>query len=718
MEQRTSFERAWQTLDHHPGTVWTARVSAVVAGMLTAVLLAILALLVDLLISQGRVPSFAELNINLRESFIAALPGFSGEERADSLRLIGVSDAQRAQLESPFETLSASNREYLWRAFVARILRNQVNDGAANAYVDLARTTDPAFSPGMPGLGSLSLVVRSYPGFLHRIVGWLARWNSWSWQPSQTVVPNYWYLTGLLYLALAVGLVRAGAMHVMAVAAATAALAVSVRLRRALYHHSYRLGTLSIQSAGASRVASLFHRNIDAVGDAVRERLSSQILGPAELVFLLAFALLIHFWLALAFLLTAVIVLLIGNQMAASYRRRSRRSDRRAAARMALLHESLGMMRLVKSFGMEAFNQSRVERQLADYAAVSARRIRNSAMFRPMLWFLALFAGAVALYVAGLLVLGRGLGPAQVIALAAMLVCAFQPARSWLKHRRDIAAGRESAGDIYEFLDRPPELGQTVGADFLSAIDEGIEFQNVSLREPSSGRALLSDVNLSIAAGERIGIVGASETEKHALVYLLARILDPTAGEILIDGRDLKWLTLESLRAQIGLVMQSGLVFSDTVANNIGCGETAYTMPQIIEAAKLAHAHQFIQRLPYGYETPLGELGTSLRPGEQFRIALARAILRDPAMFVIEEPVVPFDEETKDLVADTFDRVLPGKIVLFLPHRISTIRSCDRVCLIHQGRIEAVGEHRDLVTRNGLYKHLHYLEFNEYADRA
>jgi ATP-binding cassette subfamily B protein len=180
----------------------------------------------------------------------------------------------------------------------------------------------------------------------------------------------------------------------------------------------------------------------------------------------------------------------------------------------------------------------------------------------------------------------------------------------------------------------------------------------------------------------------------------------------------LKWLTLESLRAQIGLVLQSNLVFSDTVANNIGCGDTAYSIPQIIEAAKLAHAHQFIQRLPYGYETPLGELGTSLRPGEQFRVALARAILRDPAMYVIEEPVTPLDDEIKDLLDDTFDRILPGKTVLFLPHRISTIRTCDRLYLLNRGKIEAVGEHRELITGNDLYKHLHYLEFNEFAEKV
>jgi ATP-binding cassette, subfamily B, bacterial len=153
---------------------------------------------------------------------------------------------------------------------------------------------------------------------------------------------------------------------------------------------------------------------------------------------------------------------------------------------------------------------------------------------------------------------------------------------------------------------------------------------------------------------------------------------------------------------------QNSLVFNDTVANNIGCGDPSFTLPQIIEAAKLAHAHQFIQRLPYGYETPIGELGHSLRPGEQFRIALARAILRDPSEHL--------DDDTKDLVDDTLDRVLPGKTVIYLPHRMSTLRECDKIYLLHNGRIVAAGEHRELVADSELYRHLYYLEFNPFAE--
>jgi len=154
------------------------------------------------------------------------------------------------------------------------------------------------------------------------------------------------------------------------------------------------------------------------------------------------------------------------------------------------------------------------------------------------------------------------------------------------------------------------------------------------------------------------------------------------------------------------------------VANNIGCGDSSFTLPQIIEAAKVAHAHQFIQKLPRGYETVIGEMGNDLPVGQQFLIALARAILRDPALLIIEEPVNGLDEDIKALLDDTFDRVLPGRTTIFLPHRITTIRSCDRIYLLHNGRVHATGGHRELLTQNELYRHLHYLEFHELAEQV
>jgi ABC-type multidrug transport system fused ATPase/permease subunit len=166
------------------------------------------------------------------------------------------------------------------------------------------------------------------------------------------------------------------------------------------------------------------------------------------------------------------------------------------------------------------------------------------------------------------------------------------------------------------------------------------------------------------------------------------------------------------------MVMQHNLVFNDSVVNNINCGDAAsYDRPKVIEAAKIAHAHHFIQKLPKGYETVIGEMGHYLSIGEQYRIALARAIVRDPAILIIEEPTAALDDDTKALLDDTFARIMPGRTVIFLPHRVGTIRSCDRVFLLLKGRIEAAGEHRELLAQSDLYKHLHYLEFNEFVEQ-
>src|SRR5262245_11596567 len=532
VEQRSAFSRAWEVLESHPGTVWTARLSAIAAGLMTASLLGVVALFVDLLISQGRIPSYAELGAPNRQAFAAALSDFSGERRRDALTAVGVTEDVSKTLEAPLDRLSAVGREHLWRAYVWNLLQSRVTAEAAGTYASLVKALDPTVSPSVPGMGSLSLVVRTDGRLVHRPLCWLASWNGWSWRPAYTTVPNYWYITGLLYLAIGCALVRSIMVHFMNTAAATAALTVCTRLRRALYHHTYRLGTLTIQSTGPSQAAALFHRHVDAVAESVHEQLSSQFFGPTEIVFLLAFALMIHFWLALAFLLMAVIVLLVGGQMASSFRRAARQADRRADARMALLQESITMMRLVKGQVMELFNQSRVERQLAEYADAKARRIRGESLFRPMLWFLAAVATAVLLYIAGLIVLSRGLGAANVIVLAATIVCAYWPIQAWLKHRRIVKQGRESAVLIYEFLDRPREVGQAVGAEFLKGIESGVEFQDVTLREPHSGRLLLDGVSLNIGAGERVGLVGHDEAEKEAIAFLLARFLDPTSGEI------------------------------------------------------------------------------------------------------------------------------------------------------------------------------------------
>ena len=516
-------------------------------------------------------------------------------------------------------------------------------------------------------------------------------------------------------MAPAIALARLALLFLADFLAARATIEAITRLRKAVYQQTYRLGTLAFRALGPSEAVSVSTRHLEVVHSGLYAWLTVTFREPVKFALLLLFAVLVNFWLALAFLLFALLVWVIGGQIAAYFRRRGRSAENLAADQLALIQESLMLMRLVKVYLMEFFNQTRFENQLTKYAQAQMERYRGEAIYRPVFAFLGLLAGLILLLLSGFVILKGYLDVASAIVMVTALVSLYWPMTAWLKNLRLIRRSRESAKVLFAFLDRTGSVGQGVEAEFLPALHTMLEFHNVTLREPGTDRKLLRGVSLNVPAGQRIALAGPDDMEKHALVYLLPRFLDPTSGEIRIDGKNLRWVTLESLRVQTAMVLQHNLVFNDTVANNIGCGDKSYSLPKIIEAAKVAHAHQFIQKLPQGYETAIGEMGFPLQSGEMFRVALARAILRDPAIVVIEEPVQPMDEATKAVVDDTFARFLPGRTVIFLPHRLSTIRSCDCVYLLHHGKVVGAGEHRELLATSDLYRHLQYLEFNEFG---
>lgn len=710
MKNRTPFARAWSFLNFKPVAKWVALGAALGTGLLYIALLVVLLLFADLMVHRGHVPVYADLAAAPRESLEEEWARLPADERKEQLQAFGVDEPTVAVLATGTPgKLTPAQHEAQWRAFVAYFLGRRVGPAAADIYRERTRaaTAEP------PYIGVLSLVVHSRDHWLaNRAVSALAHWFPGMWQSNEALP----YLSWLLGLALVLALAQALLLYAMNYAAAVATVEAATRLRRAIYHHTFRLGTLAVRALGPSEAVGVFTRHVEAVHDMLYAWLTVVLREPFKFALLLLFALVINFWLALAFLVFALLVWLIGGQVAAYFREKGRQATRTSANQLALLQESLMLMRLVKCYLMELFNQARVERQMTAYSRSLLVRYAGEAIYRPLLAFLAMLAGAALLYVAGLIVLDGRLAVSSAIVLVTALVSLYWPLENWLEHLRILRRGRESAATLFQFLDRPGEVGQAVGAEFLPPLANLLEFDDVSLREPGTGRMLLRGVTLTVKAGQKIALVGPDEMEKHALVYLIPRFLDPTAGEIRIDQHNLRWVTLDSLRAQIAVVLQHNLVFNDTVMNNIGCGDSAYALPQIVEAAKVAHAHHFIQKLPQGYETPIGEMGHALNIGEQFRVALARAILRDPALLLVEEPSSGLlDEDTRALLDDTFTRMLPGRTTIFLPHRVSTIRGCNQVFLLHKGKIEAAGEHRELLAHSELYQHLHYLEFNMFA---
>lgn len=671
-------------------------------------------------------PAYRELTDSQQTQVLADWQNLTKkEEFLDSLRIV---DPHRtALLTGDRQSLSPSDLEVLWLALLNHKLVEAGGENAVAAQVlkerlESSQPGDPP-PPKLADHGTLSLIVRTYihdrlhAPVLIPVVSWFARWNPWMWKSTSLGGMNFTaYLMGLFLIALMLALLRAVLGFFQQEMAARAVVDATTRLRRAVYHHTFRLGTLALKELGPSEAISIFTRHVEAVHDALLTRLTVMVREPIKFGLLLLFALVVNPWLAMAFLLFAVLLWLGGGHVAAQFRQKEKALANRASEQLTLIRETLMFMRLVKIYLMELFNQARVERLLSRYARAQSTRYRGEAIFHPLLVFLGTVAALILLSVAGLIVLVGQLGVASAIVLATALICLYWPLVAFLSHRKYLRRGREASVALFKFLDRPGEVGQVVGAEFLPPLSRQLEFEGVSLKEPGSGRTLLQDVTFTIKQGQRVGLIGSENHEKHALVYLIPRLLDPASGEIRVDQYNLRWVTLDSLRAQIGIVLQHNLVFHDTVANNIGCGDPAFNLPQIIEAAKIAHAHNFIQKLPQGYETTIGELGHSLGLSERFRIALARAILRDPALLVIEEPDIDMDDETKALLDDTFSRVLPGRTALFLPHRITTIRSCDHLLLLNKGRIEAAGLHRELLAENSLYRHLHYLEFNEIGD--
>jgi ABC-type multidrug transport system fused ATPase/permease subunit len=525
---------------------------------------------------------------------------------------------------------------------------------------------------------------------------------------------NYACLVLILLFGLSLALIRAACWYGQSRWNAALATDVATKVRRAIHRQAYRLGTTEIAGIGLTPAAHMFVQEVDALRDGVLAWLDASVREPVKLVLLLGLALLVRWELAMLYLVLVALGTILAVRLTTRAHQRGLEVTRGAAEGLSLLQESLYLIRLARSYLMESYEQNRFEDNLTRFETAEMRRLRSSAAVWPTIEFTVLACIALFVGLAGYNLLSGELSAGGSSVLYASLLSLYTPVRTALRQLRTLRAGTAAAAGIYAFLDQPPRLGQIAGASFLPPMSRELRFEDIQL-DDSNGEALLGGVNLVIPVRSRSALMGMDERAKRALVYLLPRFLDPTAGQVRIDGQDVRLVTLESLRAQIALVLNERLVFNDTVAGNIGCGDTSYGLPHIVEAAKIAHAHHFIHRLPNGYDTPIGELGEPLSIGQQFRIALARAILRDPAIVVIEEPTAGLDEDTKAMIDDTMTRFCPGRTVIFLPRRLSTIRSCDTIVLLHNGKIESMGNHRELTLSNELYRHLQYTQFNVFA---
>ncbi|HEX4610824.1 MAG TPA: ABC transporter ATP-binding protein, partial [Urbifossiella sp.] len=562
---------------------FAAAAGSAAASFAYLALLFLLYLFVDLLVWKGEVPAYDELRPARKAAFADEWAARPETDRTDAVHRLGLPKAVAGRVAATdlIRPPSPAEWEWRWRAGAYLALRDRVNSEAADAYLSEVPAADASDPAARPQLGLLSLVARERDRWTGRLAGWLARWNGWAWRPGPYGAANDHYLAGLFIFAFGLALVRGVLLNAVAYAAALSTLEAVTRLRRAIYFHIFRLGSLAVRTSGPAEAAGLVTGQVEAAREAVEVSFTAPYRHPVLFVLLVVLILGINFWLAVSCVLFALLAWLVGGQVTAYFRREARAGTRQAESALALLRESMGLMRLVKCYQMDRFNQSRVERQIAQAGRAGWRRYRGEALAKPMLVAVALVAAVCLLYLAARSVLAGELTTPGLAVMAVALVSLAGPVAGWVDARRKIRRGAEAADAIFEFLDRKGEAAEAADAEFLPSLTGRIEFRGVTLDEPGTGRRLLDDVSFAVPAGGKVAVVGTDPTETHALMYLLPRFLDPTAGEVRIEDKNIRWVTHESLRAQVAVVMQDDLVFTDTVANNIRCGDPGYSLPQV-----------------------------------------------------------------------------------------------------------------------------------------
>jgi subfamily B ATP-binding cassette protein MsbA len=403
----------------------------------------------------------------------------------------------------------------------------------------------------------------------------------------------------------------------------------------------------------------------------------------------------------------AFVLVMIGRKM----RKRSTQAQERMADITGILQETFTGARVVKAFGTEGWEQARFDGANAGFYRAFVRLRRVSAAARP-LSEMAIVAVAVAMLWFGghEIYVRHELQPQTFMLFVGALLTTMSPIKSLSEVNSNVQQGVAAAQRIFAIIDTAPEVVDRPGAITLPPFRDRIRYEHVSFAY-RAGTPVLEDVSFEIARGEVVALVGSSGAGKSTAMDLLARFYDPTAGRITLDGVDLREAAVTSLRRQLGIVTQETILFHDTVRNNIAYGMRDPGERAVREAAAAAHAHDFIERLPRGYDTLVGERGTQLSGGERQRLAIARALLRNTPILLLDEATSSLDTESERLVQEALERLMHDRTVLVIAHRLSTVQDADRIVVLERGRVAGCGTHAQLLERDGVYRRLHNLQF-------
>jgi len=377
----------------------------------------------------------------------------------------------------------------------------------------------------------------------------------------------------------------------------------------------------------------------------------------------------------------------------------------------ALLQETISGTRIVKAFSMEEYENQRFSIENERLFRLYLKSVSINAVSSPFMEFLGGLGISAIIFYGGYQVIQGHSTPGTFFSFLAALIMLYEPVKRLTNVNNTIQQGIAGAQRVFGVIDLVPEIRNHPDAGPLPLISREIEIRDVTFRYEET--PVLRNIHLKIRAGEVVAFVGMSGGGKTTLVNLIPRFYDVTEGAILIDGHNIRGVTIESLRGQIAIVTQQTILFNDTVRNNIAYGNIVKTEEEIVAAAKAANAHDFILRLPKGYDTLIGEQGTKLSGGERQRISIARALLKDAPILILDEATSSLDSEAEIEVQDALENLMKGRTTLVIAHRLSTIRNADRIIVLVNGEIREEGTHEYLLTCQGEYCRLYNMQFKE-----
>lgn len=478
-------------------------------------------------------------------------------------------------------------------------------------------------------------------------------------------------------------------------------------LRDGLYRHILGLPVSFFSSTPTGTLSSRITHDVYLIQTSTAEAVAQVLKQSLTIIVLGAIVVSLDWKLALAASVALPLSAYPMRKLGQKMKKVSRQNQITMGALTALLHEAISGVRVVKAFGMEDYEAGRFQKESESYMRSQVKSIKVRAISSPLMETLGAVAFAVTIWYAAYRIHQGTLAPEAFISFFASVLMFYQPIKALNGVNLNIQQGIAAAQRVYEILDMPGEPG-AAGRE-MAGVNDSIEFRGVTFRYGEEW--VLKGIDLKVDKGEAIAIVGSSGAGKSTFVNLIPRYYEATDGAVLIDGTDIKEISLKSLRSSIAIVSQQVTLFNDTVRANIAYGSPSTEETKCVEAAKAASAHEFIMRLPRGYDTVIGEGGVKLSGGERQRLSIARALLKDAPILILDEATSSLDSESEFEVQKALSNLMKNRTTFVIAHRLSTIRNADRIIVLADGVIKETGRHDELLAAGGEYSRLYSMQF-------